>query len=275
MTNTPATPTNVTATAGSGQVALNWTASSGATSYNVKRSTVSGGPYSTIASPTTVGYTDIAVTGGTNYYYVVSAVNSLGESSNSIEVSATPSAGASTTAIETFGEYANGSSISSGTMNGGAGWAGAWQSNHTGTQAVTNGVLNCTGASLADWRNFASPVAIAPNSTYYFRADLGLNEPDQLGFWGCALTDGSGVNIAEMALDHNYFTSFISGSQFSGSAPGYTPDGTVKHLIGQPAGGAHERDGDGRKWTGGIDLDSLNGRGELQRDAVHGFRRVV
>ena len=40
------------------------------------------------------------------------------------------------------------------------------------------------------------------------------------------------LRSAEMALDHNYFTSFISGSQFSGSAPGYTPDGTVKHLIG-------------------------------------------
>ncbi|MCA1607668.1 MAG: hypothetical protein LC775_19875, partial [Acidobacteria bacterium] len=41
----PAAPTGLTATAGNAQVALSWTASSGATSYNVKRSTTSGGPY--------------------------------------------------------------------------------------------------------------------------------------------------------------------------------------------------------------------------------------
>src|SRR5207245_680196 len=87
----PAAPTNVTATAGNGQVALSWSASSGATSYNVKRSTTSGGPYTTIASPTTTSYTDTGVTNGTTYYYVVSAVNPAGESANSSQVSATPS----------------------------------------------------------------------------------------------------------------------------------------------------------------------------------------
>jgi hypothetical protein len=59
-TNPPPVPTNVTATAGNGQVGLSWSASSGATNYNVKRSTTNGGPYTTIASPTT-GHTD---TGG-------------------------------------------------------------------------------------------------------------------------------------------------------------------------------------------------------------------
>src|SRR5579864_5912172 len=86
----PAAPTNVVATGGNGQVALSWSASSGATSYNVKRATTSGGPYTTIASPTTTSYTDISVTNGATYYYVVSAVNTAGESGNSSEVSATP-----------------------------------------------------------------------------------------------------------------------------------------------------------------------------------------
>ena len=93
----PAAPTNLTATAGSGQVGLSWSASSGATSYNVKRSTTSGGPYTTIASPTTTSYTDTGVTNGTTYYYVVSGVNTAGESANSSQVSATPTA--STTVI--------------------------------------------------------------------------------------------------------------------------------------------------------------------------------
>jgi len=88
----PPVPTNLIATAGNAQVGLSWSASSGATSYNVKRSTTSGGPYTTIGSPTTTSYTDTGVTNGTTYYYVVAAVNTAGQSGNSSQVSATPTA---------------------------------------------------------------------------------------------------------------------------------------------------------------------------------------
>ncbi|MFZ3381735.1 MAG: glycoside hydrolase family 44 protein [Candidatus Acidiferrales bacterium] len=89
----PATPTGLQATAGNAQVALTWNPSTGATKYNVKRSTSSGGPFTTtLASPTAANYTDTAVTNGTAYYYVVSAVNATGESANSAQVSATPAA---------------------------------------------------------------------------------------------------------------------------------------------------------------------------------------
>ena len=70
----PPVPVNVTATPGNTQVTLAWSASSGATSYNVKRSTTSGGPYTTIASPATPGYTNTGLTNGTTYFYVVSAL---------------------------------------------------------------------------------------------------------------------------------------------------------------------------------------------------------
>ncbi|HEV2436750.1 MAG TPA: fibronectin type III domain-containing protein, partial [Verrucomicrobiae bacterium] len=91
-TTIPAVPSGLTATAGSNQVVLSWMAATGATSYNVKRSTTSGGPYTTIASPTTASYTDTTAVNGTTYYYVVSAVNASGESASSAEVSVTPSA---------------------------------------------------------------------------------------------------------------------------------------------------------------------------------------
>jgi Fibronectin type III domain len=88
----PAAPTNLSATAGNQQASLTWTASSGATSYNVKRATASGGPYATVGSPGTTTYADTSLTNGTAYYYVVTAVNPTGESGNSNQATATPAA---------------------------------------------------------------------------------------------------------------------------------------------------------------------------------------
>src|SRR5215475_3974260 len=90
----PPAPTGLTATPGNAQVTLNWNASSGAASYNVKRSTTSGGPYTTIATGvTSTSFTNTGLTNGTTYFFVVSAVNSAGESGNSNQASATPQAG--------------------------------------------------------------------------------------------------------------------------------------------------------------------------------------
>jgi fibronectin type 3 domain-containing protein len=83
----PSAPTGLVATSGTGQIALGWAALSGATSYNVKRATVSGGPYSVIANPSGDTFTDSTVSPGVNYYYVVSALNGGGESGNSGAVS--------------------------------------------------------------------------------------------------------------------------------------------------------------------------------------------
>ncbi|WP_235206681.1 glycoside hydrolase family 6 protein [Paenibacillus tyrfis] len=87
----PAAPTGLTATAGNAQAMLNWTSSEGATSYNVKRAITSGGPYTTVAAEVAgTGYKDIGLINGTTYYYVVSALNSSGESPNSMQVNVTP-----------------------------------------------------------------------------------------------------------------------------------------------------------------------------------------
>jgi hypothetical protein len=88
----PNAPTALNATPGANLVALSWTAATGSpTSYNVKRATVSGGPYANIGATTapTVSYND-SVLGGQTYYYVVTAENGSGESLNSLEVFATP-----------------------------------------------------------------------------------------------------------------------------------------------------------------------------------------
>ena len=76
----PVAPTGLAAAAGNGKVTLNWPATADAVSYNIKRATVSGGPYTTIAAGDTLNtYTDLAVTMGSTYYYVVTAVNRMGE----------------------------------------------------------------------------------------------------------------------------------------------------------------------------------------------------
>jgi fibronectin type 3 domain-containing protein len=98
----PTTPTNLTATAASSsEIDLNWSASSTANGYNIYRSTTNGGTYSAIAtgvSSTSFNNTDLS--SGTNYYYVVTAVNTAGESTNSLQVGATtiPAAPASLSA---------------------------------------------------------------------------------------------------------------------------------------------------------------------------------
>ncbi len=89
----PAAPANLSATAGNQQVNLSWTASSGAASYDVMRGTATGGPYTRIGTATTTGYADAGLTNGTTYYYVVTAVNTAGQSSNSNQASATPTGG--------------------------------------------------------------------------------------------------------------------------------------------------------------------------------------
>lgn len=89
----PSAPTGLAGTAGNAQVSLAWNAVSGATGYNVKRATISGGPYANVAANTTAtSFVNTGLTNGTPYYYVVTALNASGESPISTQVSATPAA---------------------------------------------------------------------------------------------------------------------------------------------------------------------------------------
>jgi subtilisin-like proprotein convertase family protein len=88
----PAPPTGVTATAVSQtQINVSWTASAGATSYNILRSTTSGGPYSLAGTSATTSFSDTGLTCNTTYFYVVQAVGAC-TSGNSAQASATTSA---------------------------------------------------------------------------------------------------------------------------------------------------------------------------------------
>lgn len=93
--NIPTTPTGLTATGGGQQVALSWNVVPGAISYNLKRSTVSGGETNEVNIstannnwPASNEYLDTGLAANTTYYYEVSAVNTNGESASSTEMSA-------------------------------------------------------------------------------------------------------------------------------------------------------------------------------------------
>lgn len=83
-------PTNVQIVVSAGKCDLSWDSVPYATSYNVKRSTTSGGTYTTVGSPTGTTYSDTTVSNGTTYFYVITAVASFDESDNSSEVSGKP-----------------------------------------------------------------------------------------------------------------------------------------------------------------------------------------
>jgi fibronectin type 3 domain-containing protein len=97
----PAAPSGLAAVPGNAQVLLSWSAVSGATSYKIYRSlNQSGGPYTLVTSPTSTSYTDTGAINGTTinprtYYYVVSAVNGVGEGAYSNEAAAQPGASGS------------------------------------------------------------------------------------------------------------------------------------------------------------------------------------
>ena len=107
-TTVPSQPTGLAAVAGDAQIALSWTATTGATSYNVyygtatlatltdlsQISSVAGGTL--LADQTGTTATVTGLTNSTPYFFVITAKNSIGESVKSAEVTATP--GSSSTA---------------------------------------------------------------------------------------------------------------------------------------------------------------------------------
>ena len=146
----PPAPAGLTATPGNTQVALSWAASTGATSYNVLRSTVSGSGYASVATGiATTTYTNTGLTNGTTYYFVVTATNAGGTSANSAQASATPVAPGTLLASEPFAE-ATGKLDAA---NGGTGWNGSWIEQNGNVTVpgynVSSGSLTYTGLTTS------------------------------------------------------------------------------------------------------------------------------
>jgi hypothetical protein len=90
-TSTPPVPVLSSALATDHQVLLSWQGVSFATAYNLKRATVSGGPYTALTNGLLgASFVDSSAANGTTYFYVLTATNQFGESLASAELGATP-----------------------------------------------------------------------------------------------------------------------------------------------------------------------------------------
>ena len=134
-TTTLSAPSDFTATLGYYQVALDWTAVSGASSYTVYWGISTGISSSStaITGITDDNYTHTGLDNGTKYYYIVATVDSAGTGSLSSEVNATPRDAPTVTEACTDNETASGT-VQGVTRTGPSGtfyhsWYGASPSN--------------------------------------------------------------------------------------------------------------------------------------------------
>ena len=245
----PAAPTNLVAAVGNALVTLTWSAPAGATSYSLKRSTTSGGSYSIIASNlTSASYRDPSLVPNTTYYYVVSALNALGASANSTQVSATPTNGlpdlvvtaVSWTPVNLFdGTHAV---FKATVLNRGS------ASTPSGT---TLGVgFNVDGAGTVSWSSAYSS-ALAPNASVLLTADGG---PGGVNYWIApagahtvtatvddvnriteSIEDNNATTVAVTVFTTGYAInsggaavgSFVADSNFAGSANTFSVTNTI------------------------------------------------
>jgi fibronectin type 3 domain-containing protein len=95
----PAAPANFTVKPAGGDATpfypggvalLSWSAVPDAATYNIMNATTPGGPYNLVVNQIATTYTDRNVVNGMTYYYIVTAVNSFGQSAGSPQVAVTP-----------------------------------------------------------------------------------------------------------------------------------------------------------------------------------------
>lgn len=213
----PDAPLNLVANAGNASVALTWSSSATATNYNVKRSMTNGGTYSTIASGAGTSLTDTQVTNGATYFYVVSASNANGESTNSAQVSATPSA--PVTDIVTTNVFTD--TFGSSTVNG--------------TSVPTT---NSTGYDIASTKNASSAYSFITTSS---RLRLSLSGATTSGFVEAqALFTTNPVTLATVGdcINLTYTFTNVSGTLLAGATNSLIVQGLFHSSGAVPVAGA-------------------------------------
>ena len=162
----PVAPQGLQATAGDSQIALSWSASSGASSYTVYWNT-SGSVSTSDASIDAGSNTQIshtALTNGTTYYYRVAASNATGEGALSTEVSATPVAAVSIPAAPQSVQASAGDAevtLSWSASTGASSYMVYW--NTSGSVSTSDASINAGSSTQI------SHTSLTNGATYYYR----------------------------------------------------------------------------------------------------------
>lgn len=260
----PRPPAAVAAVAGDGQVTVTWSVD-GAMSYNLymaSQSGVSKTNYTTLTDgmvhSTSAGtYTHTGLVNGKTYYFVVTSINSFGESSESNEVSAAPTATVGSLTVsgsvkyedKEYGKWQDG--------------AGNWQAGFTGKTsykavrfAEVQAVDSASSATIATGTTDASglyTLTIPSPSTIYIRVISSATNPSvsvkdlSNAFHAVAgpIFTVSGAAIADISISitnqaagaFNILDVFTSGAQFVQSLSGsYSTALTAFWQTGNPNG---------------------------------------
>ena len=229
---TGAPPSGLTAHVSQGQVTLSWWGTAYATSYNLKRSDASGGPYKTIASDIQdlLTYADSPAAG--TYYYVVTATTPQGESTASSEARAVTTP----TQLQTqlLFDEGSGTSAADATGNGHAGTmmgSATWSTGKVGKGVALNGVdayVRLPSAVMVDLEDFTIAVWVYLNkengNAHIF--DFGSDSGTYM-----MLTPRNGPNIARFAITTNLA---VGEQSIKGTAP--VPTGRWVHVAVTRAG---------------------------------------
>ena len=223
-----AAPTGVTATGGANQISVNWTAN-GATSYNLYWSPTSGVTTATGTKITGASrpYVQTGLSAGTSYYYIVTAVNSAGESPASAQATA-----ATNPPLVVVPAPPAGVSAAGGTRQVTVTWpAVSSATSYNLYYSTTSGVSKTSGSKIVNATSPYVQSGLADGATYYFVVTA-LNSAGE----GAASAQVSAATAPPVVLDgqalYNQYCSGCHGTSKQGKTVTATQNAITANIGG-------------------------------------------